>query len=404
MPTSFRARLVCPVDCSPIDGGVVTVEGERIVAVGPARVADGPVHDLGDVALLPALVNTHTHLEFGHLRDPLGQPGMRLVDWLPLAIAERQRRGELAVESIAAGLDESLATGTCAIGEIATAPTGAYAVASPIHLTLLAEAIGLSRARALSALAAVEQRMESYQAANHTIGVSPHAPYTVSPTLARMLVLLARRQGVPVAMHLAECEEELQLMAEGSGPLRELLESRSMWDATALPAGTRPLDYLRILADAPQALVIHGNYLDHAELAFLAEHADRMSLVYCPRTHAYFSHPKYPLAALVANGVRVAVGTDSRASNPDLNMLTELRYAASVHPDVPPDALCRMATLAAAEALGIADDFGSITAGKLACLIAVPIPGPTKTAAGFQELFLADSAAATHCWLRGQPT
>jgi cytosine/adenosine deaminase-related metal-dependent hydrolase len=267
----------------------------------------------------------------------------------------------------------------------------------------LAEAIGFSRARALSALAAVEERLQSYHAANHAIGVSPHAPYTVSPTLVRMLVLLARRQQVPVAMHLAECEEELQLMLDGTGSLRELLESRSMWDGTAIPAGTRPLDYMRILADAPRSLVIHGNYLDHAEYAFLAERADRMWLVYCPRTHAYFAHPKYPLAALLDGGVRVALGTDSRASNPDLNMLAEMRHAARAHPDVSPDAILRMATLNAAEALGIAADCGSITPGKLACFIAIPIPTGAKSVLGRQESFLTDDAAPTTCWFRGQP-
>ncbi len=92
MSISLRARLVCPVDRPPIADGVVTIDGERIVAVTPTSRADGPSRDLGDVALVPSFVNAHTHLEFSHLREPLGQPGMRLVDWLPLAIAERQSR------------------------------------------------------------------------------------------------------------------------------------------------------------------------------------------------------------------------------------------------------------------------------------------------------------------------
>lgn len=373
MPTHYRARIVYPIDRPPIDDGLVTIDGGRVVAVGRANGVDGPVQDLGDVALLPALVNAHTHLEFSHLRQPLGRPGMRLVEWLPLAIAERQRRGEQAAESIAAGLRESADAGTCALGEIATAHASAYPAPANAQLTLFAEAIGFSRARATSALAAVGERVDSYRATGHRVGISPHAPYTISPTLLRMLVLLAKREGAPVAMHLAECEEELDLLANGSGALRELLESRSMWDATAIPSGSRPLDYLRILSDAPRVLVIHGNYLDQAEYAFLAQHAERMSLVYCPRTHAYFAHPRFPLAALLAGGVRMALGTDSRASNPDLNMLAEMRHAARSHPDVAPDAILRMATLGAAEALGIADRCGSIAPGRRADLIAVPL-------------------------------
>lgn len=87
MSFSLQARFVFPVDRPPIDHGVVTIEGERIVDVGPHR-ADANVLDLGDVALLPGFVNAHTHLEFSHLRQPLGKPGIGIVDWIRLIIAE----------------------------------------------------------------------------------------------------------------------------------------------------------------------------------------------------------------------------------------------------------------------------------------------------------------------------
>ncbi len=125
-------------------------------------------------------------------------------------------------------------------------------------------------------------------------------------------------------MHLAESPEELRLLSHGDGPFRDLLADRSMWDESAIPAGTRPLDYLRMLAAAPKALVVHGNYLSAEELQFLATHAASMSLVYCPRTHGFFEHSPYPLRQALDLGVRVAIGTDSRASNPDLSLLAEL--------------------------------------------------------------------------------
>ena len=98
--------------------------------------------------------------------------------------------------------------------------------------------------------------------------------------------------------------------------------------------------------------MIHGNYLDDDERAFLATHRDRMSLVYCPRTHAYFSHRPYPLAELLAGGVRVALGTDSRASNPDLDLLAEMRHIAKTHAAIDPHEILRLGTLAGATALG----------------------------------------------------
>jgi cytosine/adenosine deaminase-related metal-dependent hydrolase len=402
MAVSLQARIVFPVDQPPIEHGVVKIDGGRIVSVDSHRPGQA-VLDLGDVALLPGLVNAHAHLEFSHLQQPLGQTGMPLVDWIRLVIDERGR-GHSA-EAIAAGIRESVSAGVTTIGEIATARVEDYQPLAGFHLTLLQEVIGFSRARAASALAASEQRLEhaASTSGNIQLGLSPHAPYTVSPELLRQLVDLARRRNLPVAMHLAESTDELKFLATGIGPFQELLEERSMWDNAAVPRGSRPLDYLQMLAEAPRALVVHGNYLAADECAFLAAHAERMSLVYCPRTHAYFQHSPYPLAELLAAGVRVALGTDSRASNPDLDLWAEMRHAALAHPRVSPQTILRMGTLLGSEALGRDSQTGSISAGKWADLVSVPVPGDAT--GNIDDLLLAafaSSAGLCAIWLRGQ--
>ncbi len=178
---------------------------------------------------------------------------------------------------------------------------------------------------------------------------------------------------VPLAFHLAESPQELELLQGGTGPFRGLLTDLGAWDASAIPHGTRPLDYLRPLADAPRALVIHGNYLDDEEIALVAEHAANMSLVYCPRTHAYFGHEPYPLARLLEAGVALALGTDSRASNPDLSLLAEMRHvAAGGH--IPLEAVLRLGTFNGAKALGLERDSGSLSPGKQADLCVVGLP------------------------------
>lgn len=396
MPITLRARTVYPVDRPAIDGGAVTIEGERIVAVGTGARTDGAVQDLGDVALLPAFVNAHTHLEFSNLRRPLGQPGMRLIDWLPLAIAERSSHAVSVADSLSVGIQESLLAGSCHVGEIATTEAAAYPAAGEPPLVSFLEVIGFSRARAISAFEALRDRLSMAQAAGGVVGLSPHAPYTVSPELVRKLVALANEHQLPVAMHLAESAEELELLCAGSGPFRDLLEARSMWDAAAIPIGTRPLDYLRMLAEAPRALVIHGNYLQSVEHNFLAEQRDHMSLVYCPRTHAYFEHPRYPLAELVERGVRVALGTDSRASNPDLGVRGELRQTVQSHPDVAAEVTLRMATLDAAAALGCDAECGSLAVGKLANLVAIPADRDSLAE------ILSGRAEVERVWFRGR--
>jgi cytosine/adenosine deaminase-related metal-dependent hydrolase len=412
MPFSLRARVVFPVDRPPIDNGVVTIDGERIVVVGNAAIGGEPVHDLGDVALLPGLVNAHTHLEFSDLAHPLGNRGMALADWIPHVLAQRRGHEANPQASIAAGVQESLNHGVTTIGEIATADAAAYTNLGSPDLSLLIEAIGFSRARAESALQATLQQLDSFEAAfgdadgglgesGIQLGLSPHAPYTVSPTLLSSLVTLARKRNIPVAMHVAESADELELLDRGTGPFQQLLDERSMWDATAIPRGSSPFDYLQLLTQAPRALVIHGNYLDREEHEFLATHRDRVSLVYCPRTHAYFDHPRYPLTELLAAGARVALGTDSRASNPDLSLFTEMQYVARTLADVAPEAILRMGTLSGAEALGRERQCGSITPGKLANLISVPI-SPSSRSHELIEQLLSSEVRPASVWFRGQ--
>ena len=412
MPFSVQARWVFPVDRPPIENGVVTIDGTRIVEVGTKAAAD-EVIDLGSVALLPGLVNAHTHLEFSHLRQPLGNPGMSFVEWIRLVIAERGHRDYSPPLAIEDGIHESLSCGVTSIGDITTVDVPAHYFPR-IDLTLFHEVIGFSRARALSALAPIVVRLlpqampETYAGratADIHFGISPHSPYTVSPDLISKLISLARNRDLPVAMHLAESHEELEFLHSGTGPFQELLVERSMWDAETIPRGSRLLDYLQMLADAPRTLVIHGNYLADDELAFLGERRERMSLVYCPRTHAYFGHPPYPLAKAIENGVRVALGTDSRASNPDLDLLAEMRFIAKAHPTVDLRHVLRMGTLAGAEALGRDDDVGCVTPGKLANLIALPLPekligGPSDALA----FILSSEEPVSAVWLRGSMT
>ncbi len=200
-------------------------------------------------------------------------------------------------------------------------------------------------------------------------------PRSLFHTLAnRRRTLPPGASAAPVAIHLAESREELELLATHAGPFRQLLDDLGVWNPGGIPRGSRPIDYIKLLAVAPRALVIHGNYLDAAEIAYLAGRADRMSVVYCPRTHAYFQHELYPLAAMLAAGVNVALGTDSRASNPDLSLLAEMRHIARHHPQIPTETIIQMGTLNGARALGLADLIGSLNVGKLADLTVVGLP------------------------------
>ncbi len=392
-PVVFRGRYVFPVSAPPISGGYLSFAGGRIVSVGNRR-PDQPVEDLGNVALLPGFVNAHTHLEFSHLEAPLAAPGVEFADWIRLVVEHRRQRaaeGEAVDEilarhiscSLAAGLAESAGSGVTHIGEIAipgnTLDRYREYRSAAAHVTVFQEMIGLSEEHVGAHVEGARRHLQRMSEFGEGVqpGLSPHAPYTVHPELVKQSARLSARAGVPVAMHLAESLSELELLGSHSGPLVEFLSEMEVWDPSVVPRGIRPLDYLRLLSRAHRALIVHGNFLDGEEIDLLASRNDSMSLVYCPRTHAYFDHGDYALASRLSAGVNVCLGTDSHASNPDLSLLAEMRFVAQHKADVAPGSILDMATLAGARALGLAGQTGSLQEGKNADLVLLRIPEHT---------------------------
>jgi len=399
-PLTPRARSVFPASGPALADGGVTVAGARIKAVG-AGTAQGRVEDLGNVAILPGLINAHTHLDLSDVPAPLGRQGVSFIDWIAQVIAFRFTRTAAGREPVAMGLEECIRHGTTGLGEIAQPdwPTAALAQTA-MDCTVFQELIGPTTDRVGPALELARQHLAAGKLAAWRPGLAPHAPYSVHLELLRDVVKLAAAAQVPVAFHLAESREEIELLQTGGGPLRPLLDALAAWQPGAIRPGARPLDFLRVLAEAPRALVIHGNYLDDEELAFLAERAARMAVVYCPRTHAWFDHPRYPLEKMLSMGVAVALGTDSRASSPDLSVLAEMRAVAAGHPAVGPEVVLQLGTSRAAAALGWQDEAGSLTAGKLANLAVVALPD--RDAADPHELLFDSDRPVVARWYRGR--
>lgn len=364
----------------------LVVEGTRLVAVEPF---DGGQFDLdfGDGVVVPGFVNAHTHLEFGALTEPTSprDTPVPFAEWLRELIAARRAAAlERSPESlrderrtgVVLGLDELSRSGVTMVGEIARPDWPEATLAGPVDTLVFLELLGLSRARVEPLLAMAKAHLNRAAVANEAsggaapfadwqAGLSPHAPYTVHPDLLAGACRLSLEHQVPIAMHLAESWDELELLRSHSGALVETLREFDAWDPSALPRGLTPSDYLQALAKAWKTLVVHGNFLSSADYGRLAEDRERMSVVYCPRTHSRFVPTRYPLAEMLAAGVRVVLGTDSRATNPDLDFLAELRWVASRYPEVDRATLLRMATTDAAIALGLTNR-GALIAGQRA--------------------------------------
>lgn len=335
------------VNLPPIQAGWIRIVERRIVDVGQGTPPVG-CQDMGDVAIMPRLVNTHTHLEFSGLESPLGEAGISLASWIQQVVACRQESSEASKrQAILSGLAEIWETGTILAGEITTPPCDYPEGPGIPQLVSFAEVLGLSDQRAADRLSAAE----SHLASSENGAVSPHAPYSLSRDTVEAAVQLAQSRGCPLAMHVAESPEERELLIHGTGPLVETLQSLGVWRPGLFTWGEQPFCRLiDTLALAQSALIIHGNHFADGELDRLAIHRN-LTVVYCPRTHHFFRYDRHPVDRMIARGIRVALGTDSRASNPDLNLWRELQFLLRHRSDLDPSDVLRMATWNGAVAL-----------------------------------------------------
>jgi cytosine/adenosine deaminase-related metal-dependent hydrolase len=352
------------------DGGVA-VEGERIVAVGPAAELEGERRRFDAAVIVPAFVNAHTHLEYA-VYAGFGDT-LSFAPWIALHIQRKARLLDGDAVAIARlGAAECLRSG---IGTIADASfTGAAAPAC--------EALGLRALVALevfgsdpeAALVRFEDLRESISASlseRVRVGVSPHAPYSVSADVYAACAEL----GLPVVTHLAESEAEQEWLLHGTG---------LMADAPGVPVAPAGQTGIRLLAGRRllrrDVLAAHCVHVESDEIALLAEHD--VAVAHCPRSNAVLGCGAAPLAEMRAAGVRVGLGTDSPASTPSFDLFEEMRtalYTARVRERradaLTANAALELATLGAARALGLDAETGSLAPGKRADLAVVSLAG-----------------------------
>jgi 5-methylthioadenosine/S-adenosylhomocysteine deaminase len=379
--TVYRAAWICPIASPPIRDGWFVVDNGRIAQVGaPGESSPPPARDLGRVAVLPGLVNAHTHLELSYLRDRV-PPAADFVSWVKQLIAIRGGRVERpddpeVLAAARAGADEARETGSIAVGDIGNSLASVGPIHDAgLHGVVFHELLGFDAVDGRSIDESRQSRADANRrSARVRVGVCPHAPYSVSAALFRAIKAEVDRSDVPItSVHLGESVSEIEMLADGSGPWPGMLRLIGKMPAGWAPPAAGPVEYLEGLGvlDA-QTLVVHGVQLQTPSLERLA--AIGCTLVTCPRSNQWVGVGAPPIARFYGSGVRVAIGTDSLASVSDLNLFAELKTMRWLAPTVPARRLLESATIAGAAALGLDGDLGTIEGGKLAELIAVEVP------------------------------
>ena len=361
----ISAGSVHPVTAPSIaDGAVLVDERGKIAAVGPAATVAAPAGarqlEFPDGTLVPGLVNCHTHLELTHLagrnRETAFARWIREIRAMKDAATPEQfsRSAEQGVRAAwAAGVTCVADTGSTGAPLEALARLGGRGI-------YYQEVFGPDPAKCGESLAELRQavgRLGPLASRHLRLGVSPHAPYTVSDALYRAVTDYALREGLPVAVHLAESREESEFVRDGTGPFADALQARGITVEARHCSPVQYLGRLGVLERATGWLCIHCVQVDEADIASLRDAG--AAVAHCPRSNRVHGHGTVPLAAFRRAGLRVGLGTDSVVSVGDADLRAEADAAGLVDEDA-----LRTLTIEGARALGLDSEIGSLDVGK----------------------------------------
>lgn len=392
-PLVLRARVVLPIRRPPIENGAVVISGRRIAAVGSwagiRRRHSSKTLDLGEVILLPGLVNAHCHLDYTRMAG-MFPPPRSFCDWIKSITTEKSLWSDADfAASWCDGAHMLLRSGTTTVADIEAVPQLLPKVwkHTPLRVISLLEMTGIrSRRDPDQMVAEAVARIESLPRGRCLAGFSPHAPYSTLPRLMNRCGVLARRRGWLVATHVAESATEFEMFRHARGEMFDWLRrnERDMSDC----GGVSPVQHLAgtgLLG--PNVIATHVNYLSPGDASLLER--KRVSVVHCPRSHDYFRHREFPYRTLTRAGVNVCLGTDSLATvrkhprrDLELNLFHEMRAFATKHSRVRPDHILAMTTENAARALRLRGQIGELVNNACADLIALPFSGPLREACG----------------------
>lgn len=394
---TVAARWVLPMTGDPVARGWVTAADGRIVDTGTGAPPAG-ARDLGDVALLPGLVNAHTHVELSWMAGHV-PPQSSMDAWIRRVMATRRAGPAGGDADVTRAMRTAVATmsaaGTVLVGDITNslAPVPVLAEGR-VAATVFHEILGFSPSDPAAQVRDAHERLrhQSTRAPEHLSTVVAHAPYSTSPALFREIA--ARHHGpAPLTVHLAESNEEMEFLRTGRGPFRELLEALDVWTDRWTPPGNHPVRYLRDLGYLrPGTLLVHAVHLTSDDLDDVRDAG--AVIVTCPRSNVWVGGGVPPIARYYASGVTVAIGTDSLASVDSLNLFDELAAIRRLAPEVDAARLLESATRVGAEALGHAQNYGTIATGKLARLVAVRVPSELSRVRDVEEYLVSGVPAS----------
>ncbi|MCH8208569.1 MAG: amidohydrolase family protein [Nitrospinae bacterium] len=354
MRIKFR-HLIAPTGEGNSNGEMIVENGQiREVLSSPLESFEGETLDLSDCLVLPGFINLHCHLSLSALKNRVPKT-QSMVDWIKsilvlnasLSLPER-------IKMLRSGLDTQLRSGVTTVADFLSMPEllGEYA-AFPLRLAVFLEVFGFNGKEAPAIAEKIKSNLAEFcfERPLFSVGLAPHAPYTVSPPLFKKLREIADASGLSFSCHVSEFDEEEKFIREGRGEIRKLLQDRGMLDAAWKPFGESSCRYLDSMGVLDSMIAVHLNFLE-GDLDLLA--SKKVAGAFCPGSARWFGRTKWmPVRQMLDRNILVGIGTDSLASNDSLNFFRELRITEEMLPEVSRREILDMATRQGAEALNL---------------------------------------------------
>lgn len=397
-PFALLANWVVPEPSRVLGpgAGVIVARGQIVECIEGAgalrrraEILGASIEDLGQGILTAGLVNAHSHLELAALHRKVSSEG-GFAAWIGRVLQERAAcTPEALAQGVTAGLARMARTGTTSLGDIdSLGVSPALLRRSGLRVVQYREVLDAGDAqRTGPAIAGIELPLASSPLFSE--GLSPHAPFTVSPALMGATGQIARRRRLPVTIHWSETLAEVDWLAGRESPLEAMLGPGPK------RAGLDRIDSAGHLG--PRTSLVHGNHPQAGEAERIA--ASGATLVHCPGSHRFFGRDSMPLDAYLQAGVSVALGTDSAASNDDLDMLREARLLGAGFPGLRPVDIWAMATEHGARALGLEGRTGRLRPGYAADL--AMFSGDSAHADQVLAALLGESTRCLQAWVAG---
>ncbi len=363
---------------NPPFAGAVRIEGNRIKEIGSELKPESceEIVSLDHHILMPGMINAHCHLDYTGLHGSIF-PGKPFTAWIKQINALKQSLGpEDYLQAIQDGYDMLLQSGCTTVFNLEAFPELLLKLSRPpLRVWWFLELIDVrTRLNSDEMLMGALDFFERHPEWLGGFGLAPHAPYTASIELFRLARHCSEELGMPFTTHIAESLDENEMFHSGAGELYEFLESLGR-DMSDCGHGSSLSHLMEFGLLNEHCLATHLNYLQDYDLQHLK--LQPLTIIHCPLCHDYFGHRKFPLEEIEATGSRVAIGTDSLASNTHdrLDLRAELRCARAIYPQLGAKTWLEKITTIPAAAIGQSDDLGVLKAGALADLVAFKTPG-----------------------------